>query len=336
MTTQGRKADVAQAIDVHTHFVPRTMPPAAGRNPLWPSIEHGENDTARVMVGGKLFRAIDSRSWDGARRRDDMARDDVTLQVVSPMPELLSHWFPADDADAFATHVNEQIAALCAAHPSSFAGLGTVPLQDVALAARRLADVKAMGLRGVEIGTHINGRALGDATLDEFYAAAEEQGLAVMIHALHPAAMERIGGRPEMAAVAAFPLETAYAATSLLTHGVTERFPNLRIMLSHGGGALPWILPRMTHARGLGGPMATLFARDPAAMARGLFYDTVVYDAEALRFLAGRVGTAQLMIGSDYPFTIMQPRPVAFATEALGVDAEVLARNTERLLGWEA
>jgi aminocarboxymuconate-semialdehyde decarboxylase len=82
--------------------------------------------------------------------------------------------------------------------------------------------------------------------------------------------------------------------------------------------------------------MATLFARDPAAMARGLFYDTVVYDAEALRFLAGRVGTAQLMIGSDYPFTIMQPRPVAFATEALGVDADVLARNTERLLGWEA
>ena len=324
---------MAQAIDVHTHFVPRTMPPATGRNPLWPSIEHGENDTARVMVGGKLFRAIDSRSWDGARRRDDMAKDGVTLQVVSPMPELLSHWFPADDADAFCTHVNEAIAALCAAHPQSFAGLGMVPLQDVSLAARRLADVKAMGLRGVEIGTHINGTALGDAKLDAFYAAAEEQGLAVMIHALHPAAMERIGGRPEMAAVAAFPLETAYAATSLLTHGVTERFPNLRIMLSHGGGALPWILPRMSHARGLGGPMATLFARDPAAMARGLFYDTVVYDAEALRFLAGRVGTEQLMIGSDYPFSIMQPQPVAFATQALGVSAEVLAKNTERLLG---
>jgi aminocarboxymuconate-semialdehyde decarboxylase len=321
---------------VHTHFVPRTMPPAVGRNPLWPAIELGANDTAAVMVGGRMFRAIDSRSWDGARRRDDMANDDIAMQVVSPMPELLSHWFPAADADVFCAHVNAAIAELCAGHPASFAGLGMVPLQDPALAARRLLDVKALGLRGVEIGTHINGIALGDARLNEFYAAAEEMGLAIMIHALHPAAMERIAGRPELAAVAAFPLETAYAATSLLTHGVTTRFPKLKLMLSHGGGALAFILPRLSHARGLGGPMASLFPEEPAAMARHFFYDTIVYDAETLRFLAARAGTERLMIGSDYPFTIMQQRPVQFATRALGVGAEVFTSNTLRLLGIES
>ena len=325
----------AGAIDAHTHFVPRTMPPAAGRNPLWPSIELGANDTASVMVGGKLFRAIDSRSWDGARRRDDMGKDGVATQVVSPMPELLSHWFPTEDADAFCRHVNGAIADLCAAHPRAFIGLGMVPLQDPSLAARRLSEVKALGLRGVEIGTHINGVALGDARLDEFYAAAQEANLAIMVHALHPAAMERIAGRPELAAVAAFPLETAYAATSLLTHGVTARFPRLRVMLSHGGGALAWILPRLAHARSLGGAMATLFPDDPAALARGLFYDTILYDAEALRFLAGRVGQGQIVIGSDYPFTIMQPQPVAFATQALGIGAEAFAANTARMLGME-
>jgi len=324
---------VGHAIDIHTHFVPRKMPDAGGRNPLWPSITHGERDTAAVMVGGKLFRAIDSRSWDGARRRDDMAADGIGLQLVSPMPELLSHWFPVADADALCSHINGGIAELCAAHPKSFAGLGMVPLQDPALAARRLAGIKAQGLHGVEIGTHINGVALGDSRLDEFYAAAEEAGVALMVHALHPAGMERIAGRPELAAVAVFPLETAYAATSLLTHGVTERFPKLRIMLSHGGGALAWILPRLSHAHGLGGPLATLFPRAPEAMVRGFYYDTVLYEAAALRYLADHVGTERLLVGSDYPFTIKQDRPAQFASHALGLSTDDFSRNAAAFLG---
>ena len=104
---------MAEAIDTHTHFVPRSIPQQTGRNPLWPSIELREADGAAVMVGGKVFRIIDSRSWDAQRRLDDMAADDVDVQVVSPMPELLSHWFPPDDADALCRHINEGIAALC-------------------------------------------------------------------------------------------------------------------------------------------------------------------------------------------------------------------------------
>src|ERR1700742_2639133 len=95
----GRKAALAEAIDTHTHFVPQAFPAAPSRNPLWPSIELRGAGAAAVMVGGKVFRLIDERSWDGHRRIDDMAADDVDVQVVSPMPELLSHWFPAADAD---------------------------------------------------------------------------------------------------------------------------------------------------------------------------------------------------------------------------------------------
>ena len=95
-----REKAVARAIVVHTHFVPEIMPSGTGRNALWPSIEHRDRNTAAVIVGGKVFRAIDSRSWDAERRINDMAADDVDVQVVSPMPELLSHWFSASDADA--------------------------------------------------------------------------------------------------------------------------------------------------------------------------------------------------------------------------------------------
>lgn len=323
---------MARAIDVHTHFVPDTMPPAAGRNPLWPSIEHRDRNSAAVMVGGKVFRVIDSRSWDADRRLQDMRSDDVDVQVVSPMPELLSHWFPADDADLLSDHINSAIARLCAAHPQSFVGIGMAPVQDPALAARRMSGIKASGLCGIEIGTHINGVALGDPRMHELYAAAEEADLAIMIHPLHPSGLERMAGRPELAAVAAFPLETALAATSLLAHGITERFPKLRILLSHGGGALPWILPRLKHAHGLGPPLQDLFARNPAEMARAFYYDTILYDRPTLRFLADSVGVDHIVVGSDYPFSIKQDRPAQFAEQALGASREALAANAARFL----
>src|SRR5258708_23365499 len=143
-----------------------------------------------------------------------------------------------------------------------------------------------------------------------------------MIHPLHPAGMERMAGRPELAAVAAFPLETALAATSLLTHGITERFPNLKILLSHGGGALPWILPRLKHARGLGPPLENLFARDPGEMAKTFYYDTILYDRAALRFLSDQVRSDHIVVGADYPFPTNQNRPAKFADRALGIRRE--------------
>jgi aminocarboxymuconate-semialdehyde decarboxylase len=285
------------------------------------------------MVGGKVFRVIDSRSWDAARRLNDMAADDVNVQVVSPMPELLSHWFPTSDADVLCRHLNEEIAGLCAHHPQQFIGIGMVPMQDVSLAVRRIEEVRSCGLRGIEIGTHINGIALGDPRLNDIYAAAEQAGLMVMIHPLHPLGLDRIGGRPELAAVAAFPLETAFAAVSLMTHGVLERFPKLRILLSHGGGALSWILPRLQHAYGLGPPLRSLFARDPVETVKSFYYDTVLYDRSGLQYLADKVGTDRLVVGSDYPFTIKQDKPAQFAEQALSLARETLAANARRLLG---
>jgi aminocarboxymuconate-semialdehyde decarboxylase len=208
-------------------------------------------------------------------------------------------------------------------------------MQDTALAIQRLEEVKSLGLRGIEIGTHINGLSLGDARLHEIYAAAEQAGLVVMIHPLHPLGLDRMGGRPELAAVAAFPLETAFAAVSLMTHGISERFPKLRVLLSHGGGALPWILPRLRHARTIGPPLDSLFPRDPGEMMKAFYYDTILYDRDALEYLAVKVGEEQLVAGSDYPFTIKQDRPVEFAEKALGIARKTLAKNAGRLLGVE-
>jgi aminocarboxymuconate-semialdehyde decarboxylase len=175
--------------------------------------------------------------------------------------------------------------------------------------------------------------ALGDTRLHEIYATAEQLGLMLMIHPLHPLGLARMGGRPELAAVAAFPLETAFAAVSLMTNGVLERFPRLRILLSHGGGALSWILPRLQHAYALGPPLQSLFAKDPEEIARSFFYDTILYDRPALQYLASKVGPDWLVVGSDYPFTIKQDRPAQFAEQALPLVRDAFSANARRLLG---
>jgi len=321
---------VGAVIDIHTHVVPARLAANPKRDARWPSVELSAGDQAAVMIGGKLFRRIDARSWDVGKRLSDMVEDGTDMQVLSPMPELLSHWLPPDDAEFLADVINDGIAGMIAQAPRNFAGIGMVCAQDVPRAVRQLQKVKALGFAAIEIGTHINGVALGSETLFPLYEAAEALDLGIFVHPLHPAGLERIGASPEFAATAVFPLETALAAVSLLAAGITERFPRLRVLLSHGGGALSWILPRMDFGWSLG--LKGQIKQPPSKIARQFWYDTILYDAASLSFLADAVGTDHIVVGSDYPFSIRQKQPGAFATTALGCEA-VLADNAFRFLG---
>ncbi|WP_225641606.1 amidohydrolase family protein [Bradyrhizobium australafricanum] len=317
-------------IDIHTHVVPARLAADPKRDPRWPSIEHSTGDQASVMIAGKVFRKIDTRSWDVQRRLGDMIEDGTDMQVLSPMPELLSHWLPPDDAEYLAAAMNDQIAGMIAQAPRNFAGIGMVCMQDVPRAVQQLEKIKALGFAGIEIGTHINGVALGSESLFPVYEAAQSLGLGIFVHPLYPSGMERVGSSPEFAATAVFPLETALASVSLLAAGVPERFPRLRILLSHGGGALTWILPRMDFGWLLGakGKMT----RTPSELAKQFWYDTILYDPVSLSFLGNAVGESRIVVGSDYPYTIRQKQPGAFAKRALGSDA-VLAENSFGFLG---
>jgi aminocarboxymuconate-semialdehyde decarboxylase len=320
---------VGAIIDVHTHVVPARLPADSARDARWPSIELSGGDQAAVMIGGRVFRKVDARSWDVDRRLSDMIDEGVDMQVLSPMPELLSHWLPAGDAEYLADVMNEQIAGMVARAPRNFAGIGMVCAQDVPLAARQLQKIKTLGFAGIEIGTHINGIALGSDTLLPLYEAAEAMDLAIFVHPLHPAGVERIGSGPEFAAIAVFPLETALASVSLLAAGIPERFPRLRILLSHGGGALSWILPRLDVGWSLG--LKGQMKQSPSKAARHFWYDTILYDTASLSFLASAVGSDHIVVGSDYPFTIMQKQPGKFANRVL--DEAALTKNAFGFLG---
>jgi aminocarboxymuconate-semialdehyde decarboxylase len=225
------------------------------------------------------------------------------------------------------------------AAPDRFRGLGMVPLQDMDAAQRELEHaMHQLGLDGVEIATNINGVALGHSSLEPFFAAAESLGAAIFVHPLRPAGMDRLVGPANLEQVVAFPCETALAIASVITGGLMKRHPRLRIGFSHGGGAFGQVLPRMQHAWTAMAPIKAAMD-EPRATARKLFYDTLVYDETALRFLIESYGSSQLMIGSDYPFSIMDRRPTRHTIDLGLSDAEsdqVLFKNARRFLDLDA
>lgn len=325
-----------ELIDVHSHIVPASFPanPSPGDNPRWPCLCGTGQDRAVIEIAGKAFRELDARSWNVDRRLDDMARAGVTAQVLSPMPELLSYWFSPTDGLEMARHVNHVIADMRARAPRQFHGLGTVPLQDVGFATRELARLKSDGFAGVEIGSNINGVVLGDARFEEFYAEAARLGLALFVHALHPVGSDRLAAFPDLVPYAAFPLDTGLAAASLIRAGVLARYPQLRIGLSHGGGAIVPLVYRLQHGWELSRGFDGTLALPPREQARCLYYDSLVYDVPYLGFLLESFAPGKVFAGTDYPYPIEQTKLAAFVSRApAACHPALLAGAARRFLG---
>jgi aminocarboxymuconate-semialdehyde decarboxylase len=289
-----------------------------------------------VIIAGKVFRTVTDECWSIERRLEAMAASHIERQVLSPMPELLSYWLDADDAETLGRHVNDAIAAMVIEGGRHFEGLGMVPLQDPVRAGRELERLMKSGsFRGVEIGTNVNGVSIGDPRFEPFFQAAEETGAAVFVHALHPAGTDRLLGPPAMPALVSFPCETSVCIASLMVGGMLARHPRLRIAFSHGGGAFGLVLPRLMHGwKSM--PELGSKVESPAEQARRLYYDTLVYAPGALAFLIESFGITQLCLGTDHPFSIQETDPVG-AVESLALTTEsrelLLSKNAMRFLG---
>jgi aminocarboxymuconate-semialdehyde decarboxylase len=329
---------MTNAIDIHTHIVPRDLPAYTGRagTAAWPSLRPAGCGHAEVIIKDRVFRKITKDCWDIDERLEGMAKMGIGRQVLSPMPKLLSYDFAEDDTADLGKYINGVIAEMVATAPNAMFGLGMVTLQNPERAARELEDVRAMGLRGVEIGTNINGRVIGKREFDPFFAAAEELGMSVFIHPLEPIGVDRLVGPDLLGAVIAFPCETAFALASLITGGLLERRPALRLAASHGGGTFAMVEPRMTHAWGQLSSLKELATSSPRELAKRIYYDGLVYDTEILALLIKRFGVDRLMVGTDFPFDIYERDPIS-RLDALGLSAHEMDQcnflNAERFLG---
>ena len=266
----------------------------------------------------------------------DAARVDVQAVSATPLPHS---WADRELAARIVATTNEGVVAACAAAPGRMLPVGTVALQHPELAVGQLETaVRDLGMRGVQISTSAGpGRELDDPSLADFWAAAEQLDVPVLIHPWGCTLGERLNAYYLFNSVGN-PTETALALSRIVFSGLLERHPRLRIWSAHGGGYLASYVVRADHAWAVRGDAHTT-EQPPSALLRRTFVDSLVYTPEQLRHLVSVMGASQVTLGSDYPFDMGVEDPVD-RLEAAGFDDAttdaIRGGNAARLLGLHA
>ncbi len=337
-------------IDLHTHILPKEWPDLDSKYGYsgFIRLEHYKPCCARMMKGDHFFREVKDNVWDPKRRIEECDKAGVSMQVLSTVPVMFSYWAkPADTLD-LSRRLNDHIAEIVRAYPTRFAGLGTLPLQDPDLAAQELERcVRELGLRGAEIGSHIdanehchqeNCRNLDNAGLDVVWKTAEQLDAAVFVHPWDMMGKERMP-KYWLPWLVGMPAETSLAICSLIFGGVFERFPKLRVAFAHGGGSFPFTIGRIEHAFHVRpdlcavdnkrNPREYLASKNTPAR---FYVDSLVHDSDALQLLLKLFGAQRVALGSDYPFPLGEGIPGALIESM----SAVLGKDKERLLAGTA
>lgn len=309
-------------IDSHAHLVPRQLLEDLHRGEVdFPHVEvTAHEQTFRLAFnGGAPTRPVAPGLTDQLRRRAWLDDNGIDLQVVGGWLDIFGYDLPADEGVAWSSTLNDAIAATVADDPRQVA-LGTVPLQDPAGAADALRSLRAAGMPGVMIATRAGERELDAPDFAPFWEAAHETGAVVFLHPGFGGASDRYHEFGLVNGLARLEDSTVTLAR-LLYAGIPASYPGAKILVAHAGAALPYVLGRLVRNHLLD----TGATKDPLESFAHLYFDSVVFDSDALQFLVGKVGAERVLLGSDYPFPIgdLAPRTV--------VDASKLA-EAERVL----
>jgi len=316
-------------IDLHTHILPEKWPDLSKRYGYdgFIHLDHCAPCQARMMQGDRSFRVITDNCWDPRKRIEECDRDDVTVQVLSTVPVMFSYWAKPQDTLDLSRMLNDHIAGIVHEYPGRFAGLGTLPLQAPDLAVEELDRcVNELSLEGVQIGTHVNDWNLDRQELFCVFQRAEALGAALFVHPWDMLARERME-KYWLGWLVGMPTETTLAMCSILFGGVLERLPNLRIGFAHGGGSFPGTLGRIAHGFDVRPDLcSTDNDRSPREYLGRFYVDSLVHDADTLRFLIHQVGAERIALGSDYPFPLGEDRPGRLIESMDDLDAAVKDR----------
>lgn len=299
--------DKTLRIDFHTHVISEEFLNLAEKynDERWPILEKTCDCGANIMIKGKKFREITDQAWDTETRLKDMEEEGIHIQVLSPIPVTFSYWSDPEKGLELAKFQNDFIASIVQKHPTKFIGLATVPLQDTKLAIQEMdRAINELGLKGIQIGSNVNGKNLDDEALDEFFRAAHEMDVPLFVHPWETMGRERMP-RHNFMYMVGMPSETALAAGSIIMSGMLDKYPNLKVCFAHGGGALPYLLPRMDKGWNVW-PQIRKTEHPPSHYAKLLYYDSLVYDENNLQFMIDRFGADQIIAGSDYPFLLRE------------------------------
>jgi aminocarboxymuconate-semialdehyde decarboxylase len=318
-------------IDIHAHaIVPAALTEMAASHP-----DHGptlvEDGGRRYLLypGRERLGPLPDGIFEPEIRLADMDRQRVDLQVIAIPPPNFHYHVPPEVGADFASIQNDALIALSDTQPDRFHLFVTLPLQDIAASISEIDRVAGQErVRGVQIGSNINGTDVDDPALEPVWAELERRNLPVWFHS----DQRSIAGADRLQTyylqnLIGIPLESTIAAAKLIFGGVLDRHPDLRFGFTHGGGFSPYQLGRWEHGWTVRPePKVNISETGPRRFYGTMFFDSLTHDALSLELLGRRVGWDHVVLGSDYPFDMASTDPVA------GVDAVELSASDRALV----
>jgi aminocarboxymuconate-semialdehyde decarboxylase len=291
-------------IDSHSHYFPLELIKEARKGNAFDGltiIQDRDREMACHRQGARY--ELKREFYDLSAKLAKMDELEITISVLSNAPTLFMYWTDKTEANAFCRRLNDSLAEFAAASGGRIVGLATLPLQDPEKAALELRRaVVELGFHGAQIGTAVEGIPLDDARFEVFFDEVCKLGVPVIIHPYAVGKRERLEDF-QLNNLVGNPMDTCLAAARLIYSGFLDKYPEIKIILPHGGGYLPYQIGRMD--RGYAArPEKNLCDHAPSEYLKRFYFDTVLFDPQPLKFLSDLVGTERLLAGTDLPFDV--------------------------------
>ena len=317
-----------RTIDIHAHISPQGFIDAMNSGEDWHGI------TAEAVPA---HRHNPRTTWTPDERLADMDSLGVDVQVLSTNAVLYSYDKDPGAATAMARDCNDYVSQLTVDHPDRFAGLATLPLQDIPASIDEIERcVTQLGLKGAMIGDHVNGRTFDDPKFMPFWKACEELGAMILIHQGGPTIVSPRSNKYHLPNTIGNLADRAVTYAAFVYGGVMDTCPDLRICLSHGGGYTCFGIGRMDRGWQVRPEARGNISQPPSAYLDRFYYDTITHSEEALRYIIDRVGVDRVLFGTDWPYDMCLDWPVSWIMGLESLSSEekeqILWRNLEGLL----
>jgi aminocarboxymuconate-semialdehyde decarboxylase len=287
-------------LDLHTHFYTAEYFQAIRDLPSEFSFAQSSTGQTIITYRGARFFGVTPAMTDVAQRIEDMDRVGIDIEVVSlSTPNVF--FTIAEHQPRVARMINDSYAELIATHPTRFKGFASIPMDapDAALdELHRAIDV--LKLNGVILLSNIGGKPLTSPEYRDFFAEANRMKLCVFLHPMLPANADSFR-EYVLGPIIGFPFDTSLAVARMCYDGMFEDFPDIRWIVGHLGGAIPYLMERMDNGFRDFADCRVKIDKLPSVYLKRLYYDTVSFSPQTLTMVRNMVGTDHMVTGSDYP-----------------------------------